>query len=766
MKFIKIGLYIIGGLLMVGIVAAGIFVATFDANNYKPQISEQVKLHTGRDVILGDIKPAVFPWLGIELQQLTLSNAEGFKAQHMLQIEKLDVRVAIMPLLTGEVRIDTLRVHGLQLSLAKDEQGNTNWDDILQKQQGSTDASAVGESPSVASPEEAVSPLAALMVNGIEIKDANINWHDAATKQSVALQKLNLETGAIRAGQSLPVTMSLFIESSEPKAAVEMSLKTQLNFDAKLQLIKLADLELSIDAAMKELGVELAQLKLRSALEADLKHQVYKLPEIDLQINASGQAIPGGNIKAKIKSAAQVDLQKQTASIEPLNVDALDLKVQSKITLTQLLESPSVQGELKLLAFNPKKLLNQLEVELPKMQSAQVLKSSEIAFEFIGNQQSVNIKNLAIKLDKSYIAGSLAVTQLDNPAIQYQLSLDKINLDDYLPPSVPEEQKAGDSSTHQGSASGPVIADTPIELPVKMLRDLNVNGSFKAQSIQVSGQTISSLLVETRARGGLVKLPLIKAKLLDGNVNLSAQLDVRKNTPAYQLAMKARALEADSIVSPIIKDVLGEKDARLTGASNLDLDINSKGQSVKQLMASSNGQFKYTMGKAELHNVDINFNVRKALADFMREKKLPVNDNFRGKYNPKQTTAFKIVRASGTIKNGLVDNKDLLLESSKIKITGAGQVSLPKENINYRVVLDIVQDSRNSVGQRLIDEPLPVLIKGSFASPDYDIKTSGWSRVLKNEAKQAVKKKTDKKVDEIKDKFKDKYRDKLKGLFR
>lgn len=61
MKFIKITLYSLLGLLLILIVAATYFVVTFDANNYKTLISEQVEQQTGRALALGDIKPSVFP---------------------------------------------------------------------------------------------------------------------------------------------------------------------------------------------------------------------------------------------------------------------------------------------------------------------------------------------------------------------------------------------------------------------------------------------------------------------------------------------------------------------------------------------------------------------------------------------------------------------------------------------------------------------------------------------------------------------------------
>ena len=62
------------------IVAAAIIIPlVVDPNDYKDEIVSKVKETTGRDLkIQGDIGLSVFPWLGLELGALELSNAKGF----------------------------------------------------------------------------------------------------------------------------------------------------------------------------------------------------------------------------------------------------------------------------------------------------------------------------------------------------------------------------------------------------------------------------------------------------------------------------------------------------------------------------------------------------------------------------------------------------------------------------------------------------------------------------------------------------------------
>ncbi|MCW8905247.1 AsmA family protein, partial [Sedimenticola sp.] len=77
---------VLGGLLLVLlllVVAAVIILPmVIDPNDYKGEIVTQVKEQTGRDLkITGDLKLSVFPWLGIDIGGLELSNAKGFGEQ-------------------------------------------------------------------------------------------------------------------------------------------------------------------------------------------------------------------------------------------------------------------------------------------------------------------------------------------------------------------------------------------------------------------------------------------------------------------------------------------------------------------------------------------------------------------------------------------------------------------------------------------------------------------------------------------------------------
>lgn len=735
MKFIKISLYLIVGFFVIAVLAVGVILASFDTDKYEAVISKEVKKTTGRELTIGNIEFSLFPWLGFEVRQLALSNAAGFDAEHMAKVARLDAHIELISLFKGDIRVDTVRVHELQLFLGKNKQAQTNWDDILQKLAADSDAVDQGKSEDEdKDAAEEASSILAVSINGVSFKDGTVQWEDASTGQSVSVGQLNLQTGAIRPNKALPLSLSADVSLSEPQASIKLDLQASVEFDQAFQQISVKGLE--INTAVKTSG------------------------------------LPGGEMQADIKTDIRLDLQKQTARLSDLNIQSGGLELRVQADATQLSDAPQVKGKITLKRFDPTALVKLLAIELPVMSSSEVLKSAAMQVDFSATETSLNLQSLLINLDQSAIKGGLSVRQFDKPIIKYQLALDQINLDDYLPPA--EEKPAADSAAPANVRANAAKADVPIDLPVDMLRGLNISGEFKLGKLQAFEQSISNFRVVTSAAGGLIKLREIKASLLEGSLSASAQLDVRKKTPQYALKLNATEINADSVLSPILQKMSGKEEMRLSGKSNVSLDVKSRGQSVNALTANSNGQFKFSMGKAQLYGMDAEYFVRQGVIGYLEKKQYPVPEKWRKTYQPRDTTALKKAQATAVIRNGVIDNRDLLLDSSRFKITGAGKINLVKEVLDYRAVVDVNPVETKTAADRVLDVPMPVFVRGGFAQPEVSIDTRVWRKSVgkelkaevKKEIKQAIKKENKEKIKVKKEKAKEKLKDKLRGLFK
>ena len=99
-RIFKIVLGLIGALILLGLLAAVLLPLLFDEQDLKNAISDEVYQQTGRELsIEGALDFSVFPWLALEVGDLSLSNAEGFGEQPLAEIGQARVGVALMPLL-------------------------------------------------------------------------------------------------------------------------------------------------------------------------------------------------------------------------------------------------------------------------------------------------------------------------------------------------------------------------------------------------------------------------------------------------------------------------------------------------------------------------------------------------------------------------------------------------------------------------------------------------------------------------------------------
>ena len=76
-----------------------IFMAVFDPNAYKQDLTELVREQTGRELQFhGDVDLTVFPALGMKLGAMSFSNAEGFGALPMVKVSEASISVDLASL--------------------------------------------------------------------------------------------------------------------------------------------------------------------------------------------------------------------------------------------------------------------------------------------------------------------------------------------------------------------------------------------------------------------------------------------------------------------------------------------------------------------------------------------------------------------------------------------------------------------------------------------------------------------------------------------
>ncbi len=775
-------------LLLLVIAVPLIAVIVVDPNAYKGQIVSAVKTHTGRDLeIPGDLSWGL-NWnltLSLELGKLVLGNAPGFGDTPFARIENAAVAVEVMPLLSGETQLGPVVLDGLFLNLQRNAKGGTNWDDLT----GQPSAQAAPDKPAE-EPTDKSAPAGAIAIGGLDIRNAEIRWQDDMAKTKHTLKDFSLHSGAIAPGETFPLQLGFTFESSEPAVTLTTQFEAKVNADLGRQVYTLTALSSTQNLNGKAVPGGKLEMKLDvAALTADLSQNHYSVKDahwttdgvkIQAALDSKGPAdnsqlkgklaltISDGKALAKFAPEMQMDLAllngttltlpidanlgKQTAAIKPLQLKGPLLNVQSNLNITQALDAPQVKGDLEVAQFNARELMSKLGLPVPVTADKKVLTKvalrANIAAKVSETNTRFSLPNTKLTLDDTTITGLLALDDLNRQALRFDLDVDKLNADRYLPPEDKSKKDAKDKPAGKGTA--PAAKAEP--LPLEPLRTLDLDGKLRVGALQVSNVKLSRINAVAKARNGKLTLNPFTALLYDGSYAGSAVINAKPKTPTFAVTSKLAKVN----LGPLVKDFMGKP--HLTGRGQLNFNLTASGNTVPAIKQRLNGTagFKLANGTVTLINPD-------ELAAFIKAKikkqPLPPEKKMFSK------SGYEQMSGTGKIVNGVLHNKDLLVKSPHANMTGAGKVHLANETIDYKVTV-IYGQSKDGKYKEFEGLPISVSINGPF---DNLSKRFDFERFIKAWAKRDAQRAIDKEKKKVEDKYKDKYKkkleDKLKGLF-
>ena len=283
-KFFKIIISIlVVAVLFIGVIT-GIFLAFFDANEYKQQASDLVREQTGRELkFYGDVSLTVFPVLGMELGAMSFSNAEAFGATDMIKVNKASISVDVASLIAFNPQVNQLILDGLEINLQKNAAGVTNWDDLVTTMDASATTSAGSSVSSADSSAQAATPLKGSF-GGLVINNARLVWADAQTGVEYRVDDLDIETGKITPDKPFALKLHTALQS---KNEIDANIDLEGNIQYLMEQGQLRTTELKLTAKAQGNALPLKEIEAGIASQSlvlDLKRHALKLDGMELSL--------------------------------------------------------------------------------------------------------------------------------------------------------------------------------------------------------------------------------------------------------------------------------------------------------------------------------------------------------------------------------------------------------------------------------------------------------------------------------------------------
>ena len=549
-KILKYIFVAVAGIVALAIAGAACLAATFNPNDYKPQAIQLVKDKLNRTLkINGDIKLTFYPAIGADLGGVTLSEQASDK--EFAAIDKARVSLQFMPLLSRELVVSRVEVHGVRANLVKHKDGTSNIDDLTGAKPSATKGTTTAPTPAT-SPNGTPQKPIQFSIDSILIDDTSLGYADEASGAKYTLSKFQLKTGKIAPGTPGDIDLSFALAASAPLVALDVRLKSRVAFATDTGRFKLDGLDFQAkgDAA----GMKLAAFSIKGASEGDAKAVQSEEIAIDIDAKQGDKSITG-----KLAFGLAANLEAQVFELKKLsaNVSVTDAKA---------------GGEpIKL------SLTGSARADVPK--------------------QNV-VLDFSTKFDDSTITGKAGVSHFSPPAYTFDLNIDKLDVDRY---TAAAGKKSGTT------AAAPAAGQPEAPLDFSALKSLQANGSLKIASLKAANLKAQNVRLDLKAANGRVDVNPLSASLYQGTMNGSLSL-VAAGTPQVGVKQTLNGIG----IGPLLKDLI-DKDM-LEGKGNVSVDVTGQGATVSAIKKALAGSASLNLADGALKGVNLAELVRKARA--------------------------------------------------------------------------------------------------------------------------------------------------------
>jgi AsmA protein len=395
------------------------------------------------------------------------------------------------------------------------------------------------------------------------------------------------------------------------------------------------------------------------------------------------------------------DFKKATVPLD-LDIQALkELALQLKGKVENPGSKPGIDMAVEVKAFSPRKLMAALGQDFPVVTAdPKALEQVALKASLKGSQTKVAITDGIMKLDESTLKFSLTASDFSRPNLAFDLNLDRIDVDRYLPPK----------------SDKPAAADKPAEkkpIDYDPLRRLILDGRIQIGQLVASRARIEDLLLQIKAKNGIFNLDPLKLKMYQGNVSGTGNFNVQTNTPKSSFNLNAENIQA----GPLLKDVL-QKDI-LEGITKARFELEMSGDDAAMIKKTLNGNGQVQFNDGAIIGIDLAGMIRNVKSAFGLEQK-PAQ---------RPRTDFAELTAPFSIKQGNVHTPQTSLKSPLIRVIAAGDAHLVKETLDFRVEPKVVGTIK---GQGDTEDRsglmVPVLVTGTFSKPKFAPDLAGMAK--------------------------------------
>lgn len=422
----------------------------------------------------------------------------------------------------------------------------------------------------------------------------------------------------------------------------------------------------------------------------------------------------------------------------------LNAKLNTSLTLTV----DEQFNEIKLTQLDNKLALTGKSLPRPEMN---ISLQGDVIYD--NADKTIKVAGLKLEVDELHITGDLSADVFAKPSLEYNLAMNALVVDDWLPKAKPVNTE--NKSVIKGTAGKPVISQTDKKQPLEVEPDLsalssiNQKGTLTIVQIKQGEYVLDNIKLQSELKDGVLQLTTLSADLYEGKLMVKALLDSNKTPATFNVNSTLDKVQSEQLITI----AAGKK--LLTGLVDVDVRLSGKGLTMTKLKSATKGTINTSFTDGAVLGVNVAQEVRNAIAMFSKK----TADNA----DEAEQTDFSAMVANFKLGAGKLTATKMNLASPAIKVDGKGYADLMREQLDFTFDASLAENiggQSSSTMKAVRDLRLPIDVKGSFAAPSIKFDFSDITKqVIELEKDKLLEKYLG--SDEKKDKLKDKI---LKGF--
>lgn len=712
--------YVIGG-VTVAIVASAAALAIFTpVDLVRDRLISEVKARTGRDLrVAGGTSLTFYPSLGVMMGDVSLSAPPQMGGGKFLTTRRLEVRVALVPLLRRRILVDRLILTEPVFDLRVDRAGRTSWDFAdAAPANAARSPVLVAQGPRTAQPS---APARGTVSDALppELEDFVRNSSQGSNEGT----NEGANVGASEGGSATAAS------GSQPTTTSRSS--------ATIQDLSLGDVRV-VGGIVRYRDERNGQLEEISGIDAKVSAVALTSP-----MDAKGAFdLRGERVAFEARLTTPRALLDERPVKVAMNVTSprAAFRYQGGLTLKKGVQ---LDGAIKADLPSVREFVSWLGV-LPS--ALPTIGALSIEGDVRTGPTSFSMTNGRLALDELRATGSANVDLAGTrPKVKADLDFAAINLNPYLDadaaappqdakPSLPAEplpriikggQKGGDASG--ASSSGPKVKgytgssgwrEDPINL--LFLSALEADLKVATKSLVYRELKIGTTRLAISIRNNQMRTTFDEVRLYGGAGRGVVTLDANASGAAIGANITLDGVEA----LPFLKDWSGFD--WIDGKGKMQVAVAGQGRHQRAIMESLNGKADFTFTNGAI----VGYNVPQIIKGLSQGRISGLNRS------PNERTEFTEAGANFAIRNGIAETKDLHATSAMLRITGTGTANIGQRQLD--LILRPRLGGNNQQAGELSGLELPVRVRGSWEKPSV---TPDMDGILKNpgQAVDAIK---------------------------